>query len=89
MASCCGTITLDMKENSKMGKWKEKELKPGLMGTDMKACGLTINNTVLDCSIMLKQIKRFQKNGEMEKDGHGIKPQSLLQVEFPKQKMVG
>ena len=88
MASCCGTITLDMKDNLSMGKWKEKELKPGLMEIDMKVCGLTIYNMVLDCSIMLKQIKRLQKNGEKEKDGHGIKPPSLLQELLPN-KQVG
>lgn len=89
MVLCCGTITLDMKVNSKMGKWKEKELKPGLMETDMKACGPTIYNMVLDCSIMLKQIKRLQKSGEREKDGHGIRPLSLSQVLLPDKHKVG
>tara|TARA_B110001450_G_C17251631_1_gene331769 strand:+ start:241 stop:438 length:198 start_codon:yes stop_codon:yes gene_type:complete len=62
-----------MKENLQMEKWKEKESKPGLMEIDMKACGLTICNMVLDYFIMLKQIKKFRKNGEKERDGHGIK----------------
>jgi len=89
MASCCGTITLDTKVNFRMEKWKERELKPGLMEIDMKVCGLTIYNMVLDCSIMLKQIKRLQKNGEREKDGPGIKQQRLHQELFLVQKKIG
>lgn len=73
----------------KTGKWKEKVLKPGLMEIDMKACGLTIYNMVLDYSIMLKQIKRLQKNGEKEKDGLGIKPQSWQQDLLLLQKKLG
>ena len=70
-------------------KWKEKVLKPGLMEIDMKACGLTIYNTVLDYSIMQKQIKRLQKNGEKEKGGLGIKPQSWQQDLLLLQKKLG
>ena len=89
MVSCYGTITLDTKVSFRTAKWKEKVLKPGLMEIDMKACGLTIYNTVLDYSIMLKQIKRLQKNGEKEKDGLGIKPLSWLQEVCLVQKKLG
>jgi len=71
-------ITLDMKGNLAMEKWKVKELKHGLMEIDMKVCGLMICNMVLDYSIMLKQIKKHLKNGEKVKDGPGIKQLSLL-----------
>ena len=89
MVLCCGTTTPDMKVNSLMVKWKEKESKPGPMETDMKACGLTIYNMVLDYSIMLKQIKKLQKNGEMEKDGLGTRPPSWQQVPILKTEMAG
>ena len=36
-----------MKGNLLMERWKGKELKPGLMETDLKECGKMINNMVL------------------------------------------
>lgn len=74
MVSCSGTITLDTKVSFSMEKWKEKESKPGLTEIDMKACGKTIYNMDLVCSIMLKRIKKLQRNGEKAKGGPGIKP---------------
>lgn len=56
-----------------MVKWKERESKHGPMEIGMKVCGKMINNTVQDCFIMQKLIKRLQKNGEMANDGHGIR----------------
>ena len=67
-----------MKGNLAMENRKVKELKPGPMEIDMKVCGLTICNMVLDYSIMLKQIKKHQKKGEKVKDEPGIKQLSLL-----------
>lgn len=57
------------------------------MEIDIKVNGKMTNNTVQDCSIMLKQIKKLQKNGEMEQDGHGKKLQSLqIKVYLNKEK---
>jgi len=60
-----------MKGNLLMERWKGKELKPGLMETDLKECGKMINNMVLVSSSAKKLAKKLLKNGEMGNVGHG------------------
>ena len=56
-----------------MVKWREKELKPGLMGIHSKDNSKIIFNMGLASSFVQRIIRRHQKNGEMAKDGLGIR----------------